>query len=97
MLQSIFKKLLRANKPTKEILCVLVGRLLKAIIQAAADSMKIMVQIKPKAQSGGFQSGCFNEKYQGPISVANPPATEVMIIHAAIISKYLRSKKIFMP
>jgi hypothetical protein len=71
--------------------------LLKAIIQAAADSMKIMVQIKPKAQSGGFHAGCFNEKYQGPISVANPPATEVMIIHAAIINRYLCLKKIIMP
>ena len=41
--------------------------------QAMPERIKIVDQIGPNAQSGGFQKGSFKAWYHGPRSVANPP------------------------
>jgi len=64
---------LAINKEDKIIFYFLVEDPLQAKFQENEASKKIIVQIIPKAQSGGFQSGCFKARYQGPISVNNLP------------------------
>jgi len=56
---------------------------LATIAAAMVASAKMTVQIGPNAQSGGFHHGLRRLRYQGPISVKNPPTPPTVIAPAA--------------
>jgi hypothetical protein len=59
-----------------------------------AHKQKIVVQMAPKAASGGFHEGCLSWKYQGPSSVSvlpMPAIPKLMAKHSARLRQCRRS------
>jgi hypothetical protein len=96
-LQKIFSNPLRPNKKYIRNLSALVLETRHAPQPLKAHKQKIVDQMMPKAASGGFHSGCFSDKYHGPISVSQAPMDETIKVQPNAIAKPTNRSKMLMP